>query len=96
MPTHLSDCALSVDARSEVVEMESISCLQPEGKGRVVSTSWVGGSARWLPVTVGLALVLAAVGGRRSDSPRGGGENVVEGGKSWENTSLLDGDRART
>ncbi|CAN0353071.1 unnamed protein product, partial [Laminaria digitata] len=66
------DCGLGMDAGGEVVEIESRACLQPEGKGRVVSTGWVGGSARWLPVTLALALVLAAVGGRRSDSPRGG------------------------
>lgn len=68
-------------AGGEVVEMESRGCLQPEGKGRVVLTSWVGGSARWLPVTVALALVLAAVSGRRADASRGGGESAVGGGE---------------
>eukprot|EP00904_Undaria_pinnatifida_P001182 jgi/Undpi1/11064/HiC_scaffold_30.g13362.m1 len=83
VPTRLSDCGLGMDPGSEVVEIEGRTCLQPDGKGHGLSAGWVGGSARWLPVTVVLALVLAAVGGRRSDSTRGGGESMaVEGNSS--------------
>lgn len=67
--------------KRDAMALSRTTCLQPDGKEQAgLSSSWVGASMRWLPLSLMVALALAAVGLRRSGSPRGGDDSMERAG----------------